>query len=439
VLTTLAIIATVIPTPISGQAIEIHINIPSEAKQTAIIRGFWHNLSIPNNSDTIAVKLTRGAAIQNETNHYAWSYKNSQWYDELYQNSYIDATNCLRTGSSTIFRLGVDVTADLGVWQVEITASGSIIHAGVINVISPVRDLSLSAPDYFFIAEEASQNWIPPVSNQYFWLRNIGNVPFGIPTFSFSDKNGIIRDSNFKLTNASIPLHVDGDSTHYLSFRGDESFQAQTYMPVDCMIQAKSAYVIPTTTSHVLESILAHKFTMILYIKNQGDYFVDANSFLIYEYKNTIDVRPGENFQHDLFITALKKTDVTVGVTSVNFEISQVRILEQVKTAPLTISMNASETSHIIIDAIAYDENATGKFIYGITPASGTTELLEVEVSIGFKLPPQERLWFFGLAFAIISIMIIFGTLSVFMKRKREKEIEMQKSTKEGKKLKRNR
>jgi len=336
--------------------------------------------------------------------YYKWEYNNGNWNEVTEYGgttySYIDTTNCKKTGDTYSFYVGINQDTTTGNWTLEITANNIRIYNTTIFVEQKLFSPGVSTPNDFGLqAGPFTETNISSQPNDlYVSLENNGNIPLAV-NISYSQYQDRVT-----LTNLENILHPLSKTKNYVTVHTDNIWRSGRIY-IDATATLTGLYIIPTGTVALTEE-LERTFTILLLV-GHGNYklYESATSDITFQHEEQLTAEYGEIKNLITYIGGSGYLNVTVHAPQ-NATLLQVTYNnEAISDMPFLVS-SANATEQTIITQIHFTQENTAAHIIYELEIEGEKQTFTTTVIVAPQPPTEERPADTTLIMIIIAICI---------------------------------
>lgn len=363
-----------------------------------IVAGIWHYINVTLEeqvSEELILKFYQGDSmpaigIRDATNYYEWKYNtdSSTWTDEKeYEGySYINDTNCRKTGNIYSFYVGVkdtlpEITNYHENWTLGIYKDMDKLYSENVALEKPMAGLARSHADVIEFNVNPFEE-MDVEGDDYFTIGNVGNIPLDITT-DYGIYNNIIETSEsgktlspYSTFNHYVTLHSESWKPGILDIIGS----AAGTIP--------STLIIPTTTITFETSFEINAANLEIFV-GHSDYKIQpiVGSNIVFQYEESLEMYEGE-IRDNITVYISGEGSVTLDVSGDEVNVAVLKVSgEDQEGTPLTITSTNTSEYAVTIKAKAIRENKVGIITYELT-VDGTTETYTTSITIG---PPLQE------------------------------------------------
>jgi hypothetical protein len=366
-----------------------------------IVAGIWHYINVTLNeqvSTDLTLKFYQGDSLpaiglRDETNYYEWKYNvnNQEWTDENEYGgySYINDTNCQKTGDTYSFCVGVKDTLSGNTdqyenWTLEIYKDGGKLYSNNVVLEKPtVGPAKYHADIIKFNVDPFTERDVE--GDDYFIVENVGNVPLviNIDYRAFNDfidvTNSGKKLSPFNTFNFYVTLHSGSWKPGILKISGTDSVTGSI-----------PSYLIITTAAITFNiSQIISAADLKVYV-GHSNYTIQelSGTNIVFQYEEELEMNEGQIKDINVYISGDGNLTLDILSDGENVQILKVTSKDQQGT-PLTITSTNNSEYTVTIKVEALKENKVGIIYYSLK-VNDEIQTFSTHITIGPPLSQQE-------------------------------------------------
>ncbi|UCF12605.1 MAG: hypothetical protein JSW06_11335 [Thermoplasmatales archaeon] len=407
---------------IANNDITVEIHMIGELARTRFdnpvtVTGVWHYINVTTDDQffqELILKFYKGNSIlsigdRNESNYYEWRYNtNSQeWIDinKYGGYSYINDTNCQKTGNTYSFCIGVkdtfpEITNYYENWTLEIYEDVNQRYSENVVLEKPMVGLARSHADV--IKFNVNPFTIRSIEgNDYFIIENVGNIPLSI-TIDYGTFNDYIEVTNFGNT-----------LSPYTSSNLDITLQSGSWKPGILKITGNvrgfipSSLIITTSVITFQTSIEINAAELEISI-GHSNYIIQEipGSHIVFQYEKNLEMNEGQIRDTIVYISGDGEVKLDIWSDEKNITILEISSKDQTGT-PLTITSTNTSEYAVTIRVEALRENKVGVINYKLEE-NEKIQTFSTQITIGQPLQEKTEDTNMSITSIIVALCIIF-------------------------------
>ena len=396
------------------------ITIPGEQQRTisdkpVLVAGIWHHINITlidSEPSKLSVIMYEGDTLptsneRNESTYYEWEYNNGNWNEVTEYGgttySYIDTTNCKKTGNTYSFYIGIkDVVENTNIdaidydnWILEIKADNTVIKSSGLIVEEPVIGFAQQSAEFYLNCEPFTSTIIKP--DHTFGIINPYNVPFTINlTYTqFADR--------INTTNTETIIHPNSTTTHEITINIPP--WPPGIITIEGTIKAIPMYVVQTGDVSLI-STLVLDFPVIEISVGHSNYAIyeSPTTDIVFQYEEKLDVEYDEIKDITAYISG--NGNASINITCENATLLKVKV-NDVTIGDMPFLVNSTNlTEQQVVTQVHFTKENTTAFIHYEIEINGENQTFTTQITVSLKPPLKEKPADTTLIMVIIAICI---------------------------------
>jgi hypothetical protein len=389
----------------ADDSVSVNIHIIGQPEQfekdkPKIVAGLWHDISFNDIIDfdtEIILTIYQGEtepSVKNVTNYYQWTYSPTMaenWINtKAYGNETINPSRCSLSDDGLIFCVAIPdyLPKELlyhEIWTLELSSMDETLFKDLFYLEKPTRGFAKSHGDFLSFSVDPFTR-MQASANDYFTLKNTGNVPLNISI----DYKALDDQLKYAKSSHQIPAFSKQDyqlDLNSLPWRPQRIQQSGTATAV-----VSSYYLLDQSISGTaisLQTALVIDAPVINIFVGHNSYeltTLDESTSLSFQYRRRVSMHEGETKTINAYMSGEGTAKISIAVEG-NISLIQINKNDEPTLSSFTVDSSNAEEQTIGVQLKALSENHDGSIIYTVETDNGK-KTFTTQIDVG---PPKEK------------------------------------------------